>query len=477
MNQKQNRLKINYMIKKLPFLLLIPVLLLPLKAAKAQTSDENVAIDQIVAVVNDHTILESEVDQRVRQYLYQRQQNRLPVKFSEELWYSMLNGIVEQYVLLDHAAIDSVVVSDDQVDMRIDMRIQQIVQQVGSRDALEEQLGKSLLEVKAELREQYRRELIINQYRSQKLTPVEVTRPEVIEFYNQIPADSLPEVPEQVAISQIVAVPSPNEKAEEQAFQLAKALRDSIINYGKSIEELARKYSDGPAAENGGKLPLTSINDLVPPYAAAAAALEPGEISKVVKTEFGYHVIRLNERRGDMIDTNHILITIDENSYNDQEAVDKLTAIRDSVMSNPDVTFEEVARKKSEDPNTSDQGGQILQPDTGARLLTLQQLNPSLYRIVLLLEEGQISEPKPFNIGQANNTRPAYRIVRLDEQIPAHTASLETDYKLIKNFALSQKRNRVMLEWMNKLKKDIYIDYKIPVPSYLTETVVAAQNL
>lgn len=477
MKPKQIRLKINFMIKKLPFLLLAAAFLLPFKNADAQKADENVAIDQIVAVVNDHTILESDVNQRVRQYLFQQQQNKQQVRFSKELWYSTLNNMVEQYVLFDNAKIDSITVSDEQVDRQIEQRIQQIVSQLGSREALEEQLGKTLLEVKADLRKQYRKEIIIQQYRNQKISNVRITRPEVIEFFNQIPADSLPEVPEQVAISQIVAIPPPNEHAEKQAFKLAEELRDSIINYGKSMEELARKYSDAPGGKNGGKIPLISIDELVPPYAAAAAALKPGEVSKVVKTDFGYHIIRLNERRGDMIDTNHILIKIDKNSYDKEVAIKKLNAIRDTIKSNPDTTFAEIAREESEDPNTADQGGKILQSDTGDKLLKLSDLNPSLYRIVLLLREGDISNPKPYNIGEENNTKPAYRIVRLDKQIPAHTASLETDYNLIKSYALRQKKMRVMRNWMKDLEEQVYIDYKIPVPSYLKQSVSIVNNL
>ncbi len=465
------------MIKSRYILFFVTLFFFSSHILQAQTTADNTSINQIVAVVNGHTILESDVDQRVRQILYRRQRGGQPISFNENMWYTVLNSIVEQYVLLEHAKIDSITVSNSQVDRRIEARIQQIVEQLGSREALEEQLGKSILQVKADLREQYRRDLVIRQYRQQKMSSIEITRPEVIEYFKQIPSDSLPTVPEQVAVSQIVAIPSANEQAQQQAYELAKALRDSIVNYGKSIEELARKYSDGPAASGGGKLPLMPIDDLVPPYAAAAAALEPGEISKVVKTDFGYHVIRLNERRGDMIDTNHILITIDENSYNEEAAIEKLKAIRDTVISNPAVTFAEMARKKSEDPNTSNQGGQILQPQTGQRLLTLDQLNPALYRIVLLLEEEEISEPKPFNVGTASNSQPAYRIVRLDEQIPSHTASLETDYKLIKNYALQQKKYRVMRQWIANLKEEIYIDFKIPVPSYLKETVTAVKGL
>ncbi len=438
--------------------------------AQVSSNSDNSAIDQIVAVVNDHIILESEVDQQVRQYLYQMQRREQNVSFSDRMWYTVLNNMVEQFVLLDHAKIDSVTVTDQQIDRRINQRIQQITQQLGSEEALVRQTGRSIIELRADLREQYQRDLIIQQYRQLKVDDIQITRPEVEAFYKTIPADSLPTVPEQVAVSQIVAIPSPNQQAREEALQLAKTLRDSVVNHGKSIEVLARRYSDGPAAANAGKLPMMAIDDLVPPYAAAASVLEPGEISEVVETEFGFHVIRLNKRQGEQIDTNHILIGIDDESYDEQATIEKLKQIRDSVMSNPEITFAEKAREKSEDPNTAAQGGQLLQPQTGERLLALQQLDPSLYRIVLVLEEGEISEPKPFNIGTSGNTQPAYRIVRLDEQNDEHTATLSTDYELIKQFALREKRYKAVRKWITKLKEEVYINYKIPIPSWYDQT-------
>src|SRR5699024_1506929 len=159
-----------------------------------------------------------------------------------------------------------------------------LIEQIGSEQALEEELGKSIIQIRADLREEYRQQMTVERFRLQMQNEVQITRPEVQEYFNHIPKDSLPVIPEQVAISQIVAIPPPLENAKQQAFQLAKALRDSILHHGKTIEEMARKYSDGPAASSGGKLPLVSVNDLVPEYSAAAAALETGEISKVVET-------------------------------------------------------------------------------------------------------------------------------------------------------------------------------------------------
>ncbi len=435
--------------------------------ANAQNASGGDTIDQIVAVVNDHIILKSDVDQQVTDYMVQmRQQRSQNISFSEDLWYTTLQNMVERYVMLDEAREDSITVSDEQVDQQINARLDQYIQQVGSEAALERQIGKSIVQLRSELREDYRREIIVSQFRQQRLQDVTITRPEVESYFQRIPRDSLPTIPERVAVSQIVAVPPPLENARDQAYEFAQQLRDSVLNHGVSIEELARRHSDGPSASNGGKLPMMAINDLVAEYSAAASALEPGEISEVVETSFGFHVIRLNKRVGDQIDTNHILISVDNEGYDDQAAIEQLKQYKDSVLSNPDVSFSELARKYSEDPNTAPQGGRILNPQTGERLIALNQLDPALYRIVLLLEEvGDISEPKEFNIGSNNNTKRAYRIVRLDNRIEEHVANLEQDYDRIKNAALQEKQFRILTDWITELKKDVYIEYKIPVPA------------
>lgn len=443
--------------------LILSITLMPL-LTHAQQSNDSKKLNQIVAVVNDHIILKSDVDQQVQQYMLQlqRQQNR-QIDFGEDIWYTVLENTIDRYVMLDKAIRDSITVSDARVNQQINERIERSIEQIGSEEALERQLGQSLVQIRADLREDYREQMIVQQFQQQKSAEIQITRPEVKEYYENIPQDSLPTIPEQVAVSQIVAIPPPTDNAEQQARQLAKQLRDSVLNHGKTIEEMARKYGDGPASSEGGKLPLMSINDLVAEYSAAASALQPGEISRVVETSFGFHVIRLNRRVGDQIDTNHILITVDEQNYDDQQAINKLEQIRDSVQSQG-ITFAEMARKHSEDPNTAPQGGRILDPNSGARLIPLENLDPALYRIVLLLNEDQISEPKPFTLNQTGSSSRAFRIVRLDNQVPAHTANLEQDYDKIKNAARQQKQRRVISDWISNLRNEMYVEYKIPVP-------------
>jgi len=463
--QKSSQLMNKYIIKHLTLTLIFT--LSPL-LANAQQNVETA--DRIVAIVNDVPILKSEVDADVTNFIQQAKFANNPVEFTDALWYDVLEAAIDNKVMYRKAIVDSIEVTQDRVDRQMDQRIQQLVQQAGSERALEEAFGKSIIQLRAEYREQFREQIMTSQLRQQKLSEIEITRPEVEEFFNSIPKDSLPIIPEQVSLSQIVILPDPLLDAKENARSFAEQLRDSILNHGKSIEEFARKYSDGPSASNGGSLPLMNVSELVPEYSAAAAALQPGQISEVLETVFGYHVIRLDDRRGNQIKTSHILISVDENELDEQAAIDRLNEMRDSLMTNEGLKFSDFARKYSEDPNTASTGGKLIDPQTGSRLIPLQNLDPALYRIVLLMDQpGQISEPKAFNPNNANSGK-AYRIVRLDSRIEEHTASLEKDYDRIETIALQQKQIKVMSEWMQNVRDEMYIEYKIPVPESLKQS-------
>lgn len=425
-------------------------------------SQQKQVADKIVAVVNDRIILKSDVDNEVRQYLQQSQANQQEISFSEDLWYSALQSMVDSYVMLEQAEIDSVVVSDEMVNRAMDNRINQMVRQAGSEQALEEALGNSIVQIRAEFRDQFREQMTTQQLQERKMSSVEITRPEVRSFFNEIPSGQLPTIPEQVELSQIVVTPPELEDARNQALQKAQALRDSVLNHDKNFEEMARRYSDGPSAPRGGLLPMMPLGDLVANYSAAASALQPGEISQVVRTDFGYHVIRLNRRQGDNIETNHILIEIDQESVDEDFAINKLEALKDSVI-NHGVPFRELARRHSEDETSKAMGGRIINMQTNERRMSLSDLEPSLYRIALLLDEqGDISDPRPFTIPQTQKR--AYRIVRLDAHYPEHVANLEDDYDRIRDIALQRKRMRVMNDWLEELRNNIYVDIRIEIP-------------
>lgn len=451
---------INMYSKKI---LLLTLILMQSAAIALYSQGQMRSTDRIVAIVNDRIILKSDVDGEVSNFLRQTQLEGSSIEFSEDLWFSALQSMVDNYVLLEKAKIDSVVVSDDLVDRNMDQRINQLIRQAGSERALEDAFGQSLLQIRADFREQFREQMIAQQVQQIKINNISITRPEVEEFFNQIPEESIPIIPEQISLSQIVIIPPPLEDARSEARRRAEALRDSVTTYEKNFEEMARLYSEDVSAPRGGLLPMMPLDDLVATYSAAAAALQPGGISEVVETRFGFHVIRLNERMGDNIETNHILIRVDETLIDEQFAIDKLNAIRDSVLVQKK-SFADMARLYSEDEESKAFGGRILNPRTGSRILQLEQLEPALYRIALLLDNvGEISEPRAYNPPRTDINR-AFRIVRLDRHIPEHIANLRDDYEQIREFALQQKVAVEMGRWIEELREEVYVEFMIDLP-------------
>lgn len=454
-------------------LLLLSIYISGSITAMAQSSQ---ATDRIVAIVNDRIILKSDVDDEIRDFMQQAEMSNQQIQFSEDLWYSALQSMVDNYVMLEQAELDSITVSDDIVNRQMDQRIQQLIGQAGSEQALEEAFGQSLIELRAEFRDQFREQLVVQQVQQVVVGEVDITRPEVQEFFESIPEDSIPTIPEQVGVSQIVLIPDPLEDAKSQAYETASALRDSVVNHGKSFEEMAEKYSDDISASRGGLLPMMPLDDLVSNYSAAATALDEGEISEVVETEFGFHVIRLNRRSGDNIETNHILIRVDESMIDEEATINKLEAMRDSVL-NHGVSFSDLARRHSQHEETKAMGGRIINPETGERLLRIEGLDPALYRIVLLLEnEGEISEPRSFNVQRRGSSRTAYRIVRLDRLVPEHQANLRDDYNRIRSIALQQKQMREFNNWMEEAREEMFIEFKIPMPDDIDSEPTLSQE-
>jgi len=457
-NSYTNSLNISFMSTLLK--LALPVIGILLFLPQQSDAQQREVLDKIVAVVNDQIILKSDVDAQIAEFLSQRSD----ITYSDEMWYDVLENIIDNNVLYEQAKIDSITVSEDEVNRALDRRIRQLVQQVGSEEALEEVLGQSLIQVRSEFRDRFRRDIMVQRVRDQKMRSIRITRPEVVEFFNNIPQHELPEIPETVELSHIVAIAPAGEEAEQMARQKAEALRDSLLNHDADFEELARRHSDGPGASRGGLLPMMPLSDLVSEYAAAASALEPGGISEVVRTRAGFHVIRLNRRSGDQIETSQILIQVQEDQVDESIAIEKLEALRDSVITHGE-RFSDLARRHSQDPNTAPTGGRLIDNQTGQRRLAVDDLDPTLYRAIINLEEeGDITEPIRYTIGSGQNRQIAYRIIRLNSRIPEHIANLDQDFDIIRNFALQEKQLSAMNRWLTELREDIYIEYRIDSP-------------
>ncbi len=440
-------------------------LVLSLAVFSGALAQNGSVLDRIVAQVNDHVILKSDIDSLVKDIML-----RDPaIAYEDIIWYEILETQIDKYVLIEQAAIDSVVVEDDQIERRLDDYIRQLTAQFGNETALEDALGKTIFEYKNEWRPRVRENELANKVRENFRARISITRREVEEFFSSIPTDSVPTIPEQVQMAHIVSIPPLSLDAKDRAFKFASAIRDSILNHGKSIEEMARTHSADPSArQTGGVIPLMNMSDLVPEYSAAAAALEPGQVSEVVETVFGYHVIRLIRRVADQIETNHVLIQISSLESEDEVAIRKLEAVRDSLL-NHGKSFTEMARRHSDDKATAPFGGRLMDPMTGDTMLDIDRLDPALYSMVILLDNvGDISDPRPYNVPPSANQRElrkAYRLVQLQKKIPEHRANLTDDYELIANYALQRKQLLMLANYLDELRKSIHVEYKITVPN------------
>jgi peptidyl-prolyl cis-trans isomerase SurA len=425
-------------------------------ASHAQSGDRQV-VDQIVAIVGDNIVLKSEVDQMVRRMMQQSRNT----SYSKEMWMQALDQLVNEQVLAEAARRDTnIVVTDEQVSQRLDMQIEQLKQRAGGEEQLESYYGKSIIEIKEDFRGTFRDQLLASQIRSQKLQDVDVTPSEVRQWFEQIPQDSLPRLPETVRLAHIVRYPTIDPSAKEEAREIITTIRDSIVNKGASFEEMARQFSDDPgSAEQGGRIADLELDAFVPEFAAVASQTPVGEVSQVFynSTHKGYHILRVNKREAGTVNLNHILIRVDQSRSDGTQAMEYLSAVRDTLV-NREIPFELMARRHSEEERSAKNGGRVLDPQSGVRDLVLQRLGPSWRRTINSIDEGEISEPTEVQLLNGEN---AFHIVLLQRRLPAHRVNLDQDYERIRQLALQDKRQRIFQEWVTDLREDIYVDIRI----------------
>ena len=402
-------------------------------------------LDKIVAVVDDEIILKSELDFQVNLLAAQRNVNPASPSFKQ----NVLNSMIEEKLVFAQANLDSIVVTDEEVTQRINYQIDVFVQQYGSREKVEEVYGMSIEKIKRELRDEVRKNLMIQRLRDQKFSSIEASRREVEEFFNTY-KDSIGIIPEKVKISHIYRNPKASEKAKQAAYNFAKALLDSL-NEGADFSELAKKYSEDPgSASQGGDLGFVKRGVFYPEFESVAFSLEVGQTSGVVESPVGFHIIQLIEKRGESIHTRHILIKIKADDQADLKTIDFLSEIRDSIVKGYG-TFDDYAKKYSEDKETAVFGGEL-------GTFYLSQLDKTLLDVVSKLKEGEISFPRRIEYGPDNY---GYHIVYLEERVPQHSADLEKDYTEIKKLADEYKKQDKYKEWIKELKGKIYWEVRL----------------
>ncbi|HNW20467.1 MAG TPA: peptidylprolyl isomerase [Bacteroidales bacterium] len=408
-------------------------------------------LDKIIAIVGNKIILKSEVDMQIQQLMISGTLDNA-IK-TDEIQCEILEDMLLQKLLLMQAEIDSVEVSDDQINNELDRRIRYFTSMFGNVQELEKYYNKSILELKEELREPLKDQLLITAMHDKLVSNVTVTPSEVEKYYKKMPSDSIPIIPAQWEIGVIAIAPS---LTQEENNMLISKLQDikKRINNVSDFEVMARLYSEDPAtAKNGGETGYFTKGVMEPTFENAAFSLtKPGEISPIIETSYGYHILQLIDRKGEQVNVRHILVRKQPSNNAIQIAKQKADSIYNLLIKN-EINFADAAKKFSKLEGDLTQGGMILSAN-GGFTLTTNEIDAKFLPILDTMKNSKFS--KPF-LYMENDGTPTYRILWLKNYIPPHKASLKTDYYLIQMKALEEKKNQAIAKWANNRLQEVYV--------------------
>lgn len=414
-----------------------------LPQAKAQYSGAQ-TIDNIVAKVDNYIVLRSELENAHLEM--QRNADRRVNKCE------VLRQLVMEKVLLAKAEIDSVIVSEDEVNANLDRRLQYFISTYG-RDNIESQFGKTVEEFRDELRDDIRNQLTAQQMQQTITADIKVTPAEVKEFYEKIPQDSLPFYSTEVTVGQIVKKPSVSPKEKERVRKQMLEIKERILS-GESFAELAEEYSDDPgSAAQGGDLGFMDRGMLVPEYEAVALQMQPGELSDPVESEFGFHLIQLIERRGNRYNSRHILLKPNSTDVDIKYAEEFLDSLRNEII-NDTLDFAKAAKEYSDDKETAGSGGFFMSPDQSNRVST-EEIDPVIFFTIDTMQVGNITRPLEYRMPDGTK---AVRILYYKDRTKPHQANLKDDYQKIYNAALEQRKASALRRWFNEARDEVYME-------------------
>lgn len=399
-----------------------------------------VSVDGIVAVIGKEIIMQSDLEKHYLDYISQFK----TVEDPAETKCYILETLMFNKLMVNQAELDSIEVTDEEVDYRINSRMAYFLQSVGGNEKyIEEYFHKSMAEIKKDMREMMYEQALIEQVQYKITGDISITPSEVKQFSTRITADSMPVVPTSYQFGEIVKIPPVSEEEIKSVKDRLNDYRERVLR-GEKFSMLARLYSDDPgSASKGGDLGFVERGTLYPEFEAAAFNLKSGEISQVVKTQAGYHIIQMIERRGESIHVAHILIQPKPSTDEQVKAITYLDSVR-AIIINEKLSLEEAAKRFSEGPTKSN-GGLAINPYTNSNSFDKQSLDDATYMTLNKLIPGEYSECVPF---VNDDGVMAYRLIFLKEKVAEHRANIVEDYDMIKNAALEEKKYDALQKWV-----------------------------
>lgn len=428
--------------------------LLILMLLSGMISAQKNVVDKIVAIVGEEIVLKSDIENA-----YLQEQGRGLLSSSSDYKTELLEQQLIQKLLMAQAQIDSVFVTEDEVESAVSGQIDYFISNAGSQERLEGYFGKSLQEIKDEMRTPIREKLITEQMQQKIVEKIRLTPSEVRAFFKKIPKDSLPDIPDKYELQQIVLRPNISDAEKERIRENLREYRDQILKGEKTFNTLAVLYSEDPgSAARGGELGYLSKNDLDPAFAEAAFSLKPGKISKIVESEFGFHILQLIDRQGEKVNVRHILLQPKISEEEKEEALNRLDTIRQYITESK-MTFEEAAYYFSTDKKTKNNGGLFADPRTSEAKISRADIPGEMAREVNKMKEGEISQP----FTSLQNGREEYKIVKIKTFYPQHKANLDDDWQAFELELQRQKQMEKLEKWIKEKQATTYIHID---PSY-----------
>ncbi len=407
-------------------------------------------IDEVIWVVGDEAILRSEVEEERLRAQYEGQQ------IAGDPYCVIPEQLAVQKLFLHQAELDSVEANESTVSHQVDMRLNYYINQIGSKEKMEEYFRKTSSEIREEMMTTVRNQMIIQQMQQKLTSDIKPTPAEIRRYYNSLPMDSIPMMPAQVEV-QILSFepPVPAEETERVKSRL-REFTERVQNGTADFGMLARLYSeDTESAKRGGELGFVGKGQLVSEFADVAFNLnDPKRVSRIVQTEYGFHIIQLIEKKGDRINCRHILIRPRISATDKIRAIERLDSIRQEIEKDS-LQFEQAVIRYSQDKNTAMNAGLMINPNTGSSRFEYQDLAPEIAKQIYTLNEGDISQP--FVMMDQTKNREVCAIVRVAKKTDVHRANLTDDFQTVKAMLEAKLSAEHLHDWILKKQKATYV--------------------
>lgn len=420
-----------------------------LLVSAAAIAQDNV-IDEVIWVVGDEAILRSEVEEERLRAQYEG----MPIP--GDPYCVIPEQLAIQKLYLHQAEIDSIEANESTVSHQVDARINFYLNQIGSKEKMEEYFRKTTTEIREELMTSVRNQMIIQQMQAKLTENVKPTPAEIRRFYESMPEDSLPMIPAQVEVQILSFEPKVPVEEIERVKSRLREFTERVNSGNADFAMLARLYSeDTESAKHGGELGFVGRGQLVKEFAEVAFNLnDPRRVSRIVQTEYGYHIIQLIEKKGDRINCRHILMRPRISGDDKVKAISRLDSIADVVRSGK-ATFEQAVSYFSEDKNTALNAGLMMNEQTGASKFEYQDLPPEVAKQIYNMNIGEIS--KPFVMMDPQKNREVVAIVKLKTKVAAHKANLTDDYQVVRQLLVQKQSEELLKAWVQKKQQEIYV--------------------